>query len=68
MPTTCQSRSRQLAHLRTENYEWRECVAGIPHDARVHRQSADALCASVDARIHQLGEQVARVYIHHDRH
>ena len=53
---------RQTAHLRSENYYWRECISGILHDAREHRISSDAQKAAIDARIRHLGDQAAHLY------
>ncbi len=53
---------RQNEHLRTENFYWRECVTGIVHDLKTHRQSADAIRTAIQARVLHLAEQVAKVY------
>jgi hypothetical protein len=53
---------QELAHLRTENHAWRECVEGILQDMRRHPDSADALKDAIRQRIASLGTRVARIY------
>jgi hypothetical protein len=44
-----------LAHLRTENHAWRQCVAGILADVERHAGSSEALKLAVEQRIQRLG-------------
>lgn len=50
---------QELAHLRTENYAWRECVQAIVHDVQVHRSSTQAVKDAIQQRIVSLGGRVA---------
>jgi len=54
---------QELAHLRTENFQWRECVQGILGDVGRH-VSADALKEAIHDRIASLAHRLAE----HDRH
>lgn len=51
---------QELAHLRTENHAWRECVEGILADARNHGVSRTALKDAIQQRLVNLGERLAR--------
>ncbi len=53
---------QELAHLRTENHAWRECVEGILQDVRLHSGSRDALTHAIEQRIVSLGARVARLH------
>ena len=54
---------QKLAHLRTENFQWRECVQGILGDAGRHL-SADTLKDAIHGRVDSLAHKLAQ----HDRH
>jgi hypothetical protein len=56
---------QELAHLRTENYAWRECVQAIVHDVQVHGTTSQALKDAIQQRIVSLGGRVAQS--HHRR-
>ena len=51
---------QELAHLRTENHAWRECVEGVLHDVRAHSGSRAALRHAIEQRIVSLGGSIAR--------
>jgi hypothetical protein len=51
---------QELAHLRTENHHWRECVQAILHDTASSHASADALKDAIRACLVELGGQLAR--------
>jgi hypothetical protein len=51
---------QELAHLRTENLRWRECVQAILREAAGPHGSADALKDAIRARVVELGGQLAR--------
>ena len=53
---------QELAHVRTENYAWRECVSGVLNDAEQHRHSSEALKAAIQGRVVALGERVAKTH------
>jgi hypothetical protein len=53
---------QELAHLRTENLAWRECVEGILFDVRQHPTATDTLKDAIRQRVVSLGERVARIY------
>jgi hypothetical protein len=53
---------QELAHLRTENHAWRECVEGILLDVARHPTSADALKDAIRQRIVTLSGRVADIY------
>jgi hypothetical protein len=53
---------QELAHLRTENQAWRECMQGILDDVDVHRSSTAALQDAIQQRIVSLGSRVAHIY------
>jgi hypothetical protein len=55
---------QELAHLRTENHAWRECVEGILLDVAEHPASTDALKVAIQQRIVSLGERIADIYHH----
>ena len=50
-----------LAHLRTENHAWRQCVGGILADAERYASSSDALKLAVEQRIQHLGHLLGAV-------
>jgi hypothetical protein len=54
---------QELAHLRTENFQWRECVQGILGDVGRH-VSADILKETIQGRIANLAHKLAQ----QDRH
>ena len=54
---------QELAHLRTENFQWRECVQGILGDAGRH-VSAETLKEAIQSRIASLAHKLAE----QDRH
>jgi hypothetical protein len=53
---------QELAHLRTENHAWRECVEGILLDVAQHPTATDALKEAIRHRIATLGVRVAGIY------
>jgi hypothetical protein len=53
---------QELAHLRTENYAWRDCVTSILGEVDRHPRSTDALKAAIEQRVVALGERVARAH------
>jgi len=53
---------QELAHLRTENHAWRECVEGIVADVNQHSASRDALKDAIRQRIVRLGGQLAETH------
>jgi hypothetical protein len=55
---------QELAHLRTENHAWRECVEEILLDVAHRPASAEALQAAIRQRIAVLGRRVAAIYHH----
>jgi hypothetical protein len=55
---------QELAHLRTENHAWRECVEGILLDVVQHPTSTAALQDAIRQRILALGTRVAGIYHH----
>lgn len=55
---------QELAHLRTENHAWRECMEGILLDVAHHPTSAEALKDAIRQRIVTLGGRVADIYHH----
>lgn len=55
---------QELAHLRTENHAWRECVEGIVQDVRQHPTSADDLRDAIRQRLISLGSRLAAIYHH----
>jgi len=55
---------QELAHLRTENHAWRECVEGILLDVAHHPTSGEALKEAIRQRIVTLGGRVAAIYHH----
>ena len=50
---------QELAHLRTENFRWRECVQGILDDVDRH-VSADALKAAIEDRVVGLAHRLSK--------
>ena len=54
---------QELAHLRTENFQWRECVQGILGDVARH-VSADTLSEAIRGRVASLAHKLAQ----HDHH
>jgi hypothetical protein len=50
---------QELAHLRTENFQWRECVQAILDDVERH-VSRDALKEAVSGRIVALAHKLAQ--------
>jgi hypothetical protein len=53
---------QELAHLRTENHAWRECVEGIVVDVGRHSTSRDALKDAIRERIVRLGGRLAETH------
>ena len=53
---------QELAHLRTENHAWRECVQGILEDVRLYKGSRDALTQAIRQRIASLGARLAQLH------
>ena len=51
---------QELAHLRTENLAWRECVRGILMDVRRMPASTEALKDAIERRLVDLAQRVAR--------
>jgi len=50
---------QELAHLRTENHAWRECVQGIVLDTDQHASSVDGMKDAIRQRIVRLGGRLA---------
>ena len=50
---------QELAHLRTENFQWRECVQGILDDVERHAL-ADALRTAIESRVVSLAQRLAQ--------
>lgn len=55
---------QELAHLRTENLAWRECVQGIVLDVAHHPTSTNALKDAIRQRIVTLGARTVGIYHH----
>jgi hypothetical protein len=53
---------QELAHLRTENHAWRECVEGIVADVERHATSRDALKDAIRQHIVKLGGRLAATH------
>jgi hypothetical protein len=51
---------QDLAHLRTENLQWRECVQGILRDLDQHRSSVQALKGAIETRVQNLAHKLAQ--------
>jgi hypothetical protein len=50
---------QELAHLRTENFQWRECVQGILGDVEQHRTSTHSLTAAIEKRVAALAQRLS---------
>ena len=53
---------QDLAHLRTENHAWRECVEGIVLDVNRHATSTAGLKDAIRQRIVRLGTRLAETH------
>jgi hypothetical protein len=53
---------QELAHLRTENQAWRECVQGILRDVEQYHGPGDALQQTVMQRLASLGARIAKIH------
>jgi hypothetical protein len=50
---------QEMAHLRTENFRWRECVQGIVVDSQQHASVA-GLREAIHGRVVSLADKLAR--------